>query len=324
MSEHPPPTNAAIATRPTVDPSLEPLLAFMAESETPMSSMTPVQAREVFGLLTAADVDDAGGVTTRDLTVPGPVGDLPVRVVTPEDRQVGGVLVWFHGGGWVIGDLDTSDATTRRLARAAGCVVVSVDYRLAPEHPAPAAFDDCWAATAWVIAHRSSLGVADGSVAVGGDSAGGNLAALVALHAAGDGALDLAGQVLVYPTTDLTLSFPSIVENGDGYFLTRDTMQWFADHYLPAGSDPADPAISPLYADLSGRAGLAPALVQVAGYDPLHDEGVAYADRLAAGGIVVELEDFPTMIHGFYAMANLTPLALQAVEQAGRFLRRTW
>ena len=321
MTEHSPTVTAA---RPPVDPALEGLLAFMADTAAPMSSMSPADARAAFRLLTAADGEVDGAIITRDLVVPGPDGDVPVRVVTPGEGTVAGVLVWMHGGGWVIGDLDTADATTRRLALAAGCVVVSVDYRLAPEHPAPAAFDDCWAVTEWVMANRGELGVADGPVAVGGDSAGGNLAALVALHAASDGDLALSAQVLVYPATDLTLSFPSITSNGDGYFLTRDTMQWFADHYLASGVDPADPAISPLHADLADRSALAPALVQVAGYDPLHDEGVAYADKLAEAGIAVELEDFPTMIHGFYGMGNITPMARQAAEQAGRFLRRTW
>lgn len=327
MPEHPSPTApvpAAAAPRPPVDPGLVPLLAFLAESSTPMSSMSPIEAREAFGLLAAGDVDDGGGVTAQDLTVPGPGGEVPIRVVTPDLVPVSGILVWFHGGGWVIGDLDTADATCRRLARSAGCVVVSVDYRLAPEHPAPAAFEDCWAVTAWTLAHRERLGADGAPVAVGGDSAGGNLAALVALHAAGAGDLELAGQLLVYPATDFTLSFPSIATNGDGYFLTRDTMEWFGRHYLPAGTDPADPAFSPLHADLAHGAAVAPALIQVAGYDPLHDEGVAYADKLAAAGVAVELEDFPSMIHGFYNMTNLTPIAHEAVEQAGRFLRRSW
>ncbi|MEO6987817.1 MAG: alpha/beta hydrolase [Aquihabitans sp.] len=325
LPEHLPSTTTANAPeRPPVDPDLEPLLALLADTTVPMSSMSPDDARAVYRLLAAGDGEMVAGIATRDMTVPGPDGLVAIRVVAPEDGQVSGVVVWFHGGGWVIGDLDTAEATTRRLARAAGCMVVSVDYRLAPEHPAPAAFDDCWAVTEWVMAHRSDLGAADAPVAVGGDSAGGNLAALVALHAAGGGGLDLAAQLLVYPVTDLTLSFPSITGNGEGYFLTLDTMQWFTDHYLPPDADPADPALSPLHADLSGRDGLAPALIHVAGYDPLHDEGVAYADKLAAAGVSVEIEDFPTMIHGFYGMANLTPLADQAVEQAARFLRRTW
>jgi acetyl esterase len=287
----------------------------------PMWTMSPEEARESFRALRGAEGEPAPVRSMTDRTVPGPRGDVPVRIAVPEVDEPIGVLLWFHGGGWVIGDLDTAEGTQRRLAHHASCVVVSVDYRLAPEHPAPAGLDDCWAATTWVADHLDELGVPGGSVAVGGDSAGGNLAALVALRAAAEGGPDLALQLLVYPATDLASSSPSMTENGEGYFLTADTMRWFTDHNLSGGLSATDPTVSPMFAHDAALARVAPTLVQVAGYDPLRDQGRAYGEKLAALGVAVDVVEYPAMIHGFWAMSSLTPVSDDAVNQAAAALR---
>lgn len=312
---------ASASTRPPVDPAFEPLFALLHGSDArKLSDMTPDEARSMFRLLTVPSTVE--GVRTEDRAVPGPAGDVPVRIVSPEgDAVPTGVLVWFHGGGFVIGDLDTADDTTRRLAVASGCVVVSVDYRLAPEHPVPAAVDDCWAATVWVSDNREALGAAGRPVAVGGDSAGGNLAAVIAQRDALHGGLGIAAQLLVYPVTDLAGRTESYVANGEGYFLTIDAMEWFSANYL-GDLDPTDPAASPLRSPASVLANVCPAIVHVAGYDPLRDEGVAYAERLRDAGVEVHLHDFETMIHGFYGMPNITPVAEEAIQEAGAALRR--
>ncbi len=318
-------SDAAATERPPVDPGFSPLLALLAAPDAvPLSSLDPPSARELFRNLRGAEGDPAPVRSITDRTVPGPDGEVPVRVAVPDVDRPTGVLVWFHGGGWVIGDLDTAEHTTRSLADAASCVVVSVDYRLAPEHPAPAGLEDCWAAATWVAAHRGELGVPAGSIAVGGDSAGGNLAALVALRAGREGGPDLALQLLVYPATDLTMARPSVAENAEGYFLTADGMRWFTDHNLSGGLDPRDPSVSPLFAPHEDLARVAPALVHVAGYDPLRDEGRAYGEALAAAGAAVEVVEYPTMIHGFYAMGVMTPVANEALTHAGSTLREAF
>jgi acetyl esterase len=244
--------------------------------------------------------------------------DVPVRIYRPSgaaDTSLG-ILVWYHGGGFVIGDLDTADATARDLATGAGCVVVSVEYRLAPEHRFPCAADDCWAVLRWVADNASELGGDSGRLAVGGDSAGGNLAAVVAVRARDEG-LRLRHQLLVYPVTDLAGTFASRVDNGEGYFLTKESMDWFEDCYL-GDHEPHDPMASPLYADL---AGVAPAHVLTAGFDPLRDEGEAYAGALSMAGVEVVDDRYPTMIHGFFAMTAVTPVAEEAVARAAGLLR---
>lgn len=309
-----------------VDPAVAALLDVINNAEGPlMQDMDPPEAREVFKLMGAVDGEPTPVRSVADRTIPGPAGEIPVRVVVPEVADGGptGVLVWFHGGGWVIGDLDTSESAARRLAAFADCVVVSVDYRLAPEHPAPAALEDCWAAATWVTANRAELGLpASARVAVGGDSAGGNLAAVVAQRAAVQDGPDVAFQLLVYPATDLTLSQPSIDENGEGMFLTREGMRWFTDHYLSGGAEPLDPEISPLFAHDASVMAVAPALVIVAGYDPLRDEGRAYGEKLAAAGVAAEVVEYPTMVHGFFQMASITPVTVEAAHVAADALRR--
>jgi acetyl esterase len=305
-----------------LDPALSTMLDQLATAGGPrMEEQSPAQARAMFAMMKdlMLDGEPVPVASVEDRTIAGPGGDLPLRIYTPEGDGPFGVLVWLHGGGFVIGDLDTADSTCRKLADRARIVVVSVDYRLAPEHRAPAAVDDGWAATEWAAEHAVELGADPGRLAVGGDSAGGNLAALVALRAAEAGAPTLAHQLLVYPVTDLTLSHPSIRENGEGYLLTASAMRWFVDHYLGDDVDPDDPAVSPVFAPIPDAT--APALVLTAGFDPLRDEGEAYARLLEQAGVPVKLERFDTMIHGFFALGSLTPVAGEAVDTAAAALR---
>ena len=227
-------------------------------------------------------------------------------------------LVFFHGGGFVIGDLDTHDDLCRCLANGSGCRVVAVDYRLAPEHPFPAAVEDCWAAMKWIAEHASDFGIA-GPIAVGGDSAGGNLAAVVAQLAKSEGPR-IAFQLLIYPVTQLGgPEMPSMQENAKGYFLERESMQWFTRMYCPDAAQRSDPRLSPLIAkDLSG---LPPAYVATAGFDPLRDEGKAYADKLDAAGVPVTHVNYPGMIHGFFSLRGLIPKAREAVAASAAAVR---
>ena len=236
-----------------------------------------------------------------DLDIDGPAGPLAVRVYRPSDATDLPVLVWFHGGGWVLGDINAGDLPGRDLATQAQCVVISVDYRLAPEAPFPGPFDDCLAATRWAISQSAEIGVDPRRVAVGGDSAGGNLAAAVALEVATDG-VALAGQLLVYPITSADLERPSMIENADGYFLTRSGMEWFWDHYAQ-GADRTDRRMAPLdgLGSVGSSIGIAPAWVYTAGFDPLRDEGVAYAEALAQRGIPVDSMHVDDVIHGVFS-----------------------
>lgn len=301
-------------------PQVKTLLDGLAQVEGPaMTELSPTDARAVFKNLTAFDQPEE---VTRvdDRLVPGEV-DIPIRVYTPEGA-VGGsapLLLWLHGGGWVIGDLDTADATARALANRSGAVVVSVDYRLAPECPAPAALDDALAALTWAVENAELLGVDASRVAVGGDSAGGNLAAALCQKVRDEFGPDIDFQLLVYPVVDCTLGHPSIEENAEGYFLTKDTMVWFVGHYLGRDGDPKDPAVSPLHAE--SLAGLPPAMVITAEFDPLRDEGEAYALALQAAGVPVEAVRYAGQIHGFVGLAALLDDGRDALDRAGAALR---
>jgi acetyl esterase len=254
-----------------------------------------------------------------DRTLPGPAGEIPVRVYRPSEEAALPVLIFFHGGGWVIGSLDTHDNTCRALANAAGCIVVSVDYRLAPEHTFPAAVDDAFAATRWAAEHVADIGGDPARVAVGGDSAGGNLTAVVALLAREAGDLSLRFQLLVYPVTDYEFDSQSMRDNATGYFLERDSMRWFYRHYLTGEADADDWRASPLRArDL---AGLPPAFVITAEYDPLRDQGEAYARRLGDAGVPVELRRYDGVFHGFFGMRDLMEPAREAFDAAAKALR---
>jgi acetyl esterase len=284
-----------------------------------LHEMSVDDARQMIKMLALMD-GTPEPATVTDRTIPGPRGDIAVRVYRPDGVGDGAlpVLVWYHGGGWVIGDLDTADPTCRKLANRSGALVVSVGYALAPEERFPAAVDDCWAALHWVSANAGDIGGDPTRIAVGGDSAGGNLAAIVAWRAAREGGPALRHQLLVYPVTDLTLSHPSIDENGEGYLLTKDGMVWFVGHYLGPTGEPKDPLASPLYAD--DLSGAAPATVLTAEFDPLRDEGEAYADRLSAAGVPTEMVRFDGMIHGFFALGAAVDAAGDAVDLAGRVL----
>ncbi len=255
----------------------------------------------------------------EDRTIPGPAGEIPVRIYTPADRSTGGVLTWFHGGGWVVGNLDGADATCRSLANRTGCVVVSVDYRLAPEARFPAGPDDCFAATKWVAENAKSLGADPAKLAVGGDSAGGNLAAVVAQLAKASGGPKIAFQLLAYPVTDYGLDTGSYHQNKSGYLLTRDSMDWFWHLYLNSKDEGAEPKASPLRApDL---AGLPPAMVITAEFDPLRDEGEAYASALQAAGVPTTAVRYVGQIHGFFTMAEGMHQARTAQLQAAAALK---
>ncbi|HVY85442.1 MAG TPA: alpha/beta hydrolase [Caulobacterales bacterium] len=295
----------------SLDPVLQNMMAALAKMNLPaFADGTPGQARELMRALRAArpapPTPEIGSI--EDVTLSGPRGDIPARLYVPFDAPAG-LIVWFHGGGWVVGDLDSSHALAQHLVDASGWGVLSVDYRLAPEHPYPAPLDDAYAALEWAAA-RVPL-----PIAVGGDSAGGNLAAAVALRAREHSGPKISGQILFYPVTDHDFETPSYRENGGlGYSITTRDMAWFWDHY--AGADQrAHPFASPLRAEDFSR--LPPAFVVVAGYDPLRDEGVAYAERLGAARVPVALKHYPSMIHGFATMIGPVKQAEEVLRDAG-------
>jgi acetyl esterase len=260
--------------------------------------------------------------SVHDRLIPGPGVDLPVRIYTPAGVGPFPILVWFHGGGWVVGDLDTADPTARHLTVGAGCVVISVDYRLAPETKFPEPADDCYAAAIWAAQHAAQLNGDAERIAVGGDSAGGNLAAAVALMARDRGGPALVMQLLVYPVTAANFDTSSYQRNGAGYNLTRDGMQWYWHHYLQNPADASNPYAAPLVAH--NLKGLPPALVITAEYDPLCDEGEAYARRLHAAGIPTTCSRYDGMIHGFLGMAAVLDKGKQAIAEACMALQQAF
>ena len=304
-----------------LDPQLTELMK-RVEQAPPMSAGTPEQAREMFGRMSAlaarfAAPPEVGSV--EDIELPGAAGALPARVYRPAADGPLPTLAFFHGGGFTIGDLDSYDAQCRVLCTEVGAVVVSSDYRLAPEHPYPAAADDALAATRWVGANVPDLGGDAERIAVGGDSAGGNLSAGVAQRLRGDDSMALAAQLLVYPATDMVDERPSHEENGSGYFLTRDDMEWFHSNYLPDPEAGREPLASPLRAsDLSG---LPPTVICTAEFDPLRDDGDAYAAALEAAGVHVIHRRFPGLVHGFFAFGPFSSTADAAVKQVCADLR---
>ena len=272
--------------------------------------MSPDEARALSAVMGAMD-DPPEVAKVEDRVIPGPAGDLPVRIYTPDAPAPRPVIAFFHGGGFVICSVDTHDGLARRLANATGAVVVSVEYRLAPDARCPAAAEDCYAATQWVHDHAPELGADSGRLIVAGDSAGGNLAAVVALMASERSTPPITGQVLVYPVIDAACDAPSYTENAEGYFLEATGMRWFWDHYLGPDGDGTHHHASPIRAsDLSG---LPPAVVITAEFDPLRDEGEAYAEALRAAGVPVTTRRYDGMIHGFVSMPMLFPEANDAM-----------
>ena len=310
----------------SLDAIVKGLLDEMAANPMPkLWEVPPPQGREMYRMI--ATTLDQQGISigkTENMSIPGPAAPIPVRVYTPVAS--GGTalpaLVFFHGGGFVIGDLETHDALCRTLANETGAKVVAVDYRLAPEHKFPAAPDDCYAATKWVETNAATLGVDPNRIAVGGDSAGGNLAAVVCQMAKQKGGPHLVFQLLIYPVTQFRANTESMKSFAEGFFLEKRTMDWFFDQYTTPDTDPNDPRVSPLTAsDLSG---LPRAYVVTAGFDPLRDEGKAYADKLNRAGVAAVLVDYPSMIHGFFGMSAVLPQARQAIADASAALRKAF
>ncbi|MFZ4650744.1 MAG: alpha/beta hydrolase [Rubrivivax sp.] len=307
-----------------LDPQARALIDLMIEKGVPPThTLTPAQARSFYrDRRTFTQPDPPAMAEVRELRA----GEVPLRLYRPagtQAAQVLPVLVYFHGGGWTIGDLDTHDVLCRQLAQAAGAAVVSVDYRLGPEHRFPAAVDDCVAATRWVREQAAALGVDASRLAVGGDSAGGNLAAVVCLALREAGEPLPAFQLLIYPATDMRAVAPSHASNGQGYLLTRDSIAYYTGHYL--GEDVAlrsDWRASPLLAP--DHRGLPPALVLTAGFDPLRDEGLQYANALSAAGVPAQYLCFERQIHGFITMGRVLDEANLAVQVCAAALRRAW
>jgi acetyl esterase len=307
-----------------IDPDTQAVLDLIRLAGRPSFEMlTPDEARQAYAasrnVLQTQPEDVA---ESRDSTVPGPSGPIGIRLYRPAGTAASDVLpalVWYHGGGWLLGDLESHDVICRRFANAARCRVVSVDYRMAPEHVFPAAVDDCLAATKYVFDNAAALGVDTGKIAVGGDSAGGNLAAVMALTAR-DGRLPpLAFQLLVYPATDMMMTTVSSNTIGPGVPLTSATMKWFIDYY--AKGHETDWRASP--GRVASVAGTAPALVLTCAHDPLRDEGIDYARRLEREGVRVLHLHYSDQIHGFLGMGRLIRAADQAIDMMARVLKQT-
>ena len=297
-----------------LDPQAEAVIA-MIESLGVAELTADTDPNQIRALMDAAVLPsgiEVASVTNRE--VPGPAGPIPVRVYRPAGDAPKSVVVYYHGGGWVVGSLETHDGTCRRLADGADAVVVSVDYRMGPEDRFPAAVEDSFAALEWVAAHASELGADAARLAVAGDSAGGNLAAVVSQLARDADGPAIRFQLLVYPVTDHEFTSVSMEENATGYYLSRDMMRWFYDHYLDDPAEGDDPRVSPLRAaDLTG---LPPAFVLTAQYDPLRDQGIAYADALRAAGNQVAMTMYEGLFHGFISMFDLIDAGKAAFDDA--------
>jgi acetyl esterase len=297
------------------------LEAIEADAPPPMETLSPAEARQaaIDALKAlAGQAEEVAGV--EDLRIPHPARPIPIRIFTPAAEGPFPCLVYFHGGGWVLCDLDTHEPVCRAIARQAGAVVVAVDYRLSPESKFPAAVEDCHAAIRWVVANAARLRIDPSRIAVGGDSAGGNLAAVMCLESRDEGGPALALQILVYPVTNLaSFETPSYREFAEGYYLTRAEMEWFRGHYLARTEDAQHPYASPLLApDLRG---LPPALVITAECDPLRDEGEAYAKRLADAGVEVTCVRYSGMIHPFFSLGAVFSQGRRAIQQVAAAVR---
>jgi acetyl esterase len=308
-----------------LDPDAERLLAMVREAGRPaLETLTPAEARAAYSAArTVMQLEPQPVAEVRNLSAPGPLGDIPLRLYVPMGTPDGVAtpgLVYFHGGGWVIGDLDSHDGVCRHLANASRCRVVSVDYRMAPEYRFPAAFDDSAAATRFVCENAASLGIDPARIAVGGDSAGGNLAAAVAVLSAQGGLPKLAYQLLIYPVVDLAMTFDSYKRVTEGVLLTASSMRWFIDLYLNDVADRIDWRGSPIRApDLSATP---PAFVLTVAHDPLCDEGIAYAKRLEQEGVRVAHMHLSDQIHGFLTMGRIVRASGLVTDAMGALLRK--
>lgn len=304
----------------SLDPQARHMLDQLAAAGTkPIDTLSVPEARAFMDSMRALQGPPTPLPAVRDLGIAGASGTIPARLYRPREDGTLPLLVYFHGGGWVIGDLEGYDNVCRDLAAKAGCAILSIDYRLAPEHRFPAAADDCFAATAWTRANATGLGIDPARIAVGGDSAGGNLAAVVSLMSRDRGGPPVCLQLLIYPVTCGRMDTPSYRDNAEGYLLTHDAMVWFWDHYVPRAAERELPYAAPLRAtDLRG---LPPALVLTAEFDPLRDEGEAYAGRLREAGVPTTLRRYDGQIHGFFTMGALIDRARLALDETAATLR---
>lgn len=299
------------------------LNAFREAGRPPYETLTPPEARQMYLAGRVVTNPEPPTIASADpITIPGPDGVIPARFYRPlnlnQNDGLSPCLVFFHGGGWVIGDLDSHDVVCRTLADEGQLMVISIDYRLAPEHKFPAAVDDAIAATDWISRNAHRLGIDAARMIVGGDSAGGNLAAVVAINAREAGP-KIAGQMLIYPATDFSMSHPSHSEPETDALLTHSVIRWFRDHYLNDLSDGQDWRASP--ACIDSLSGLPPAFVLTAGADPLRDEGDEFAKRLGDAGVPIVHRTYPGQFHGFITMGKLLPRAYDAMREMGRWLR---
>ena len=298
--------------------------AFQEAGRPPYETLTPAEARRLYlAARPATNPEPPQLARVEPLAIPAPHGAIPARVYIPTTlRTANGLapcLVFFHGGGFVIGDLESHDVVCRKLAHEGELIVISVDYRLAPEHRFPAAVDDTIMATSWIAANAATLGIDAGRLCVGGDSAGGNLAAVVSIAARDGNGPAIAGQVLIYPAIDFAMTHPSHSEPETSILLTHSVIRWFRDHYLNGAADAHDWRASPARA--TTLIGLPPAYVLTAGADPLRDEGDEYAERLKAAGVPVTYKHFPGQFHGFFTMGKLLNQANIAASDIGVWLK---
>ena len=307
-----------------LDPQLAELLQAADDAGIPpIHSFSYVDARD-FYVLTSKKLagDPPTNLDISEKIIPAPFVDIPIRIYRPQGtlEQLMPALIYFHGGGWCIGDLESHDHVCRWLASHSGCVVISVDYRVGPEHKFPAAVEDAYMASEWIATHAKELKLDVNRIGIGGDSAGGNLSAVVTLLAKEQGGPQFCCQLLIYPATDMLMRFPSHALCGDGYRLTRTSIAWFINGYLRNGEDMYDQRASPLMAE--SHADLPPAFIMTAAFDPLKDEGEAYATKLKESGVEVKYHCYEGMVHGFIAMPGAVDMAKTALLDAAGYIKQ--